>query len=190
MGVTFTAELVDPAGFVVACCEAAAADRKRFGTYEDAREALRDFELCHMVNGEELRPLLPGCSVPEVCPEYEWSVFPVYDDPAPVVEATMVHAVAVLGALGYPVPDNNPADAFACGDLSGVADAAEFAGRVAVALALAPADAGMPAYEDTRPGGPRWHECGRRPGYLQEKLTELAELARWCAERGRRVQWS
>ena len=75
-------------------------------------------------------------------------------------------------------------------DLRIVAEAGEFEGRVLLALALAPVDAGMPAYDDSRTGGPRWIVAGRRPGYLQEKLAGLAELARWCAERGRRVQWA
>lgn len=194
MSVTFTAELVAPAGYVIACCEAAAAKAPRFGTYDDAVAALRDFELRHMVNGAELRPSLDGCDVPDICPEYEWQVLPVYADPAPAVNVLQAEALAVLGALGYPVapatPEGRDGDVFAAVDLAGIEDAAAFEGRVAVALALAPVDEGMPAYDDTQPGGPRWHGCGRRPGYLQEKLVALAELARWCAERGRAVHWA
>lgn len=198
MSVTFTAELVAPAGYVVACCPSAAAQAPRFGTYEDARDALRDRELARLVADGAL-PVLPGCELPTICPDYVWNVHAVYADPAPEVNVGAKHVADVLHALGYltfsEIPEvRSDAECDAAGawteEFAGIEDAATFAGRVLTALALAPADPGRPGYDDSVPGGPRWHVMPRRPGYLQEKLRALHELAAWCSTRGRRVQWA
>jgi hypothetical protein len=62
-----------------------------------------------------------------------------------------------------------------CGSM----DAKDFLGRVLVALALEPADAGMPSHE-VPTGGVRWVECGRPAGYAQERLAQLHALAEWA----------
>ena len=49
----------------------------------------------------------------------------------------------------------------------------------------------MPSYEvPTVEGGPRWIEGGRRPGYLQERLEQLRQLADWAIANGAdEVSW-
>jgi hypothetical protein len=99
----------------------------------------------------------------------------------------------VLEALGLPISD--------CEDNYGDEDASAFLGRILMAEAVAPEDAGTPATSRRLGdgfGGPvpiitaggRWHECGRSEGYLQRKLAELRELAEWAAKRGHRVAWA
>lgn len=74
-----------------------------------------------------------------------------------------------------------------CGSLS----AADFLGRVLLALAIAPADEGMPSYElapgdsagifgTVRQGGPRFIQGARPEGYTQQRLAQLRELAEWA----------
>lgn len=76
-----------------------------------------------------------------------------------------------------------------CGDMP----ADDFMGRVLMALALSPADEGMPSYEHvTGPGTARMIEGARRPGYLQERLTQLHALASWAwaNDRTALVSWA
>ncbi|AXN53284.1 hypothetical protein PBI_THONKO_12 [Mycobacterium phage Thonko] len=70
----------------------------------------------------------------------------------------------------------------------GSATADDFMGRVVMALALAPSDEGMPSYEHVGPGA-RMVEGARRPGYLQERLRELHELAEWAVAHSAEVVW-
>lgn len=62
---------------------------------------------------------------------------------------------------------------------SGSMAAADFQGRVLMALAVAPVDEGMPSYEHPGPGA-TMIEGARSPGYLQERLGQLRELADWA----------
>ena len=74
---------------------------------------------------------------------------------------------------------------------AGVLAPEDFQGRVLVALALSPADEGMPSFQlapgdsagvfgTVREGGPTFIQGARRPGYLQERLGQLRELADWA----------
>ena len=76
-----------------------------------------------------------------------------------------------------------------CGSMA----AEDFLGRVLVALAISPADEGMPSYRmapgdsagvfgTVREGGPTFIQGARHPGYLQERLAQLHELAVWAVE--------
>jgi hypothetical protein len=71
------------------------------------------------------------------------------------------------------------------GELDGALPAAEFLGRVLVGLGLAPVDEGRPAVTDSR-----WTDCGRRPGYVQDRLAELRTIAQRAADEGWEVSWS
>jgi hypothetical protein len=62
-----------------------------------------------------------------------------------------------------------------CGSLP----AADFLGRVLMALAVLPVDAGVPWHEVPGPGA-RMIECGRPEGYTQDRLGQLRELADWA----------
>lgn len=94
------------------------------------------------------------------------------------VNMANANAAFVLDSLGLPTDD-----------LSGGLPADDFLGRVLMALAVAPQDEGVPAYDDTRPGGPQWTECGRREGYLQDQLEALRELTEQCPP-GAEVAWA
>jgi hypothetical protein len=103
------------------------------------------------------------------------------------------NAVRLLAVLGYPLDtEEGPV---------GDAPAADFLGRVLVALALAPDDEAMPAYrmtaEELSPalrelcgGGATVWQGPRREGYLQDKLERLETLARFCVEQGYAVLWA
>ncbi len=110
------------------------------------------------------------------------------------VNVSNVNAVRIAESLGFRLdPDHD-------GDLFGQMDASVFLGHVLMALALAPADEGMPAFELSpgdsagilgvvREGGPRIVMGARRPGYLQDRLRELHALAGWAVANGEEVQW-
>lgn len=66
--------------------------------------------------------------------------------------------------------------------------ASDFLGRVLMALAIAPDDEGMPAYE-VPTGGAQFIEGARRPGYLQDRLIELKALAEWAVANNVPVNW-
>jgi hypothetical protein len=99
----------------------------------------------------------------------------------------------VLDVLGLPPTDEH-------GDAYGDEPADVFLGRVLLAQAIEPADAGTPAtvrnVDDGFGGSPiltaggRWHDMGRAPGYTDRKLAELRTFAEWCAARGHRVAWA
>lgn len=95
--------------------------------------------------------------------------------PSPAINASNVNARAILGTLGVLEED-----------LCGSMDADDFAGRVLLARALV-ADAGV---APTVHLGGRYVDCGRAPGYLDERLMQLAELAEFAVGTGRNVVWS
>jgi hypothetical protein len=106
------------------------------------------------------------------------------------VNMTNVNAVRVADALGFSLGED--------GDLYGSMCATKFMGHVLVALALAPADEGMPSHE-LAPGDPgrpewsgqaRWIVGERRPGYLQDRLAALHALAEWAVANNVPVQWA
>jgi hypothetical protein len=84
-----------------------------------------------------------------------------------------------------------------CGDMA----PQDFLGRVLVALALSPADEGMPSFQlapgdsagvfgTVREGGPTFIQGARRPGYLQERLEQLHELAEWAVKHNSYICYS
>ncbi|MEU3704718.1 hypothetical protein AB0E82_20815 [Streptomyces anulatus] len=200
MTVTFTAAHRPAVGYAVSCgCPEATERAPRYGDYRDALDA------AVRATAAPTRAPLPGCDLPEVCPEYPLHAEEVDPDGAvPWVEFSNVNAVGVLEALGFslqPDPDGAACDALedglpldtdgagtvipiavvnACGELA----AYDFRGRVLTALGLAPDDPGTP---DLRLG--RTLLLGRPAGYLQRRLHELHALADWCAARGRDVAW-
>ena len=192
MSVTFTAELVPADGYVVTCgCEDADAQAPRFGTYDDACAAAEDAD-------DGARTALPGCSMPDICPDYPLRAHPASNDPAPAVNVHDANARRLFGLLAFspaplgtagaqqigpaaePLAPGPAGSGWASEDLP--ADA--FLGRVLLALALTPDDAGTDGYGDGR-----FFTGGRSPGHLQRRLLELHELALWCRARGRLVVW-
>ncbi|KQP62922.1 hypothetical protein [Nocardioides sp. Leaf285] len=72
--------------------------------------------------------------------------------------------------------------------LVGAMSAEQFLGRVLMAMAIQPSDAGVPAHAVGGPGA-TWINCGREPGYDQRVLSHLHEVATWAAANGRDVHW-
>ncbi|MEV5211283.1 hypothetical protein AB0K35_27805 [Micromonospora sp. NPDC053740] len=96
---------------------------------------------------------------------------------APEVNMANGNAAQILDLLGYTF-DGDWADA----------SAEDFLGRVLIAQALLPVatdDAnGLPAVQERN-----WTDCGRRPGYLADRLTDLHRLATWAVDNQAAVEW-
>lgn len=113
-------------------------------------------------------------------PEFNADVLsPIPAASALQVNVSSANAVVLCGSLGIDLEFEGW-----CGSLP----AQDFLGRVLLALAIEPADEGIPSHE-LPTGGVRWVECGRRPGYIQERLLQLHELAEWAAENGAEVDF-
>lgn len=70
-------------------------------------------------------------------------------------------------------------------DFTGVLAAEDFKGRILMALAIQPADAGVPAIQDGNVVS-----CGRPEGYFQFRLLELEELADYAIQRELAISWA
>jgi hypothetical protein len=160
-----------PVVWFVECMDGLRRDRRE-GSYEE------------MV--EELALHAAGC-LDEGCREYDGATLAtVQTDPE--VNVSNANARLLLEALGLPFEDG-----------SGSLAADDFLGRVLMALAVAPADPGVPMHrlvpgESTIFGpvaefGATFIDCGRREGYLQERLVQLEEVARHAIGVGREVSW-
>lgn len=115
----------------------------------------------------------------DLCRMYGGQVDAMSAFPDLSVNISSVNARFVLDALGYGAAD----------ELVGECQPDDFFGRVMLAQAIAPTDAGVPAY--TAPGrGVQMIHCGRRPGYLADRLIVLSELAQWCRTQDRAVVWA
>lgn len=97
---------------------------------------------------------------------------------APEVNVSNMNAKLLLDALGLGDQDMWDMPALSAED---------FRDRVIVAMSLSLVDEGMPAYASTAPGRATVIECGRRPGYLQDQLGRLLEVADSAAARNRAV---
>ncbi|MEW1760339.1 hypothetical protein AB0393_27995 [Streptomyces cyaneofuscatus] len=195
MSVTFTAAYRAASRFAASCgCRRATELAARHRTYEQA--------LAEVLDAPSERDALPGCEMPDICPEYPLYVHGV--DPAgdvPEVNIGARNAVRLTELLGF----GPPASAGTVAALSGAQPAGdttfdagqepatgeagqvpaeEFLGRVLVALALTPEDTGVDGYWHGR-----WYTGGRSAGHLQLRLLELHALAQWCGARGRDVSW-
>lgn len=125
---------------------------------------------------------LEGCD-DESCLAYGLYVDAVEADPRPEVNVSNVNGGALLRALGLYADDASFEDV-CCGAVSGQ----DFLGRVLVALAVAPADAGMPAHASATHSN--FIDCGRSEGYLQDRLETLREIAEFAVSRSTEVTWA
>jgi hypothetical protein len=206
MSVTFHAELGEPVGYVVSCgCTEATALAAPHETYEAACDAVQQ------LNALPERAPLPGCAMPETCPEYLLNVYELdADGEPPVVDVSNVNATRLLPLLGLSHRADDAVDELTASgvleapgedagqdgeiqgtvipicvvDAYGQLPAEQFLGRVLIALALTPEDAGTDGHEQGRT-----YYGGRPAGYLQRRLLELHHLAVWCAAHGRDVVW-
>jgi hypothetical protein len=146
--------------------------------------------------------VISGC-VNDYCLEDRDCFIPAPAGYFPEVNLSNHNASMVLETLGVDVAD----------DLCGSMSADDFLGRVLIALAISPADEGMPAYKLTgadytgqggllggllaglaeaeandEPTATFWQ--GARPaGYLQERLEMLREIAEFAKSKGWGVCW-
>lgn len=169
MSVTFSAAPLMTAGWVLTCgCPDATQRAPRFGAYDDAVDTWRKATV-------QPRAALDGCSWPDHCPYNPLLVVGLdADGDVPFVDVCD-GAADLLGFLGLRPTDPE--------DMAGEVDAEAFLGRVLVALACAPADAGRVG------SAGRFIDCGRAPGQLNARLGDLHALAQWCSAHRRAVQW-
>lgn len=106
----------------------------------------------------------------------------------PTMNLANGNAASVLGALNLVSAERGmDRDPFNTDDLGGFADAEQILGAAQLYLALEPQDAGLVPHALNERG--TFIDAGRRPGYLQEKLQRLVEIATWARNHGRRVEW-
>jgi hypothetical protein len=139
---------------------------------------------------------LHGLSCPDgMCVGYGAEIVTISE--APEVNVSNGNAFYLLGLLGLlglnaAASDGDRPSPFDCGDLSGCCPAEDFLGRVLLAQGLNGHDVGIPLHKLAQGGedpGAALYDCGRREGYGDERLEQLAELARWAQREDRPVQW-
>lgn len=102
----------------------------------------------------------------------------IESDPSPEIGVSSTNITHVLEVLGIDVRDE-----------SGTMDATAFLGRVMMAQAVSPSDAGIPVTAEKCSGGMTMIG-GRRPGYTDEVLAHLRDITDFAIARGRKVVWS
>jgi hypothetical protein len=186
MSVTFRAE-PNALSFVVydyhlECCAESRQDVRTFATYQDAIDGIKDHS--------------QHCSDMFCYPDTPYVVPRTPADDEPTLNVTAVNARTLLQALGLvpelgaeaavlPLGEMPPQLGYGCNELEGICDSTDLLARIDLALALAPADAGVPWHEVD----PRVIDCGRWPGYLQDRLAALREVAVYARRAHRRVDW-
>lgn len=90
------------------------------------------------------------------------------------------NAVAILEALGIDVDPHN---------LYGTIDADDLRGRCLVALALAD-DSAIAPVTDRVPGQATYVDCGRREGYMSDRLAAILAVAEQAASLGVTVTYA
>jgi hypothetical protein len=65
----------------------------------------------------------------------------------------------------------------------------ELLARIAASAELDPPDLGRESSVDDEPGHATMIDCGRRPGYLQDRLLDLRRVALEAERRGVGVTW-
>lgn len=169
MSVSVFVELGEASGFQVSCyCPEA--QPEVFGTYDEAYSYALSSELNQVV--------FSGCELPDVCPYEPVMVNAVHDtSDAPYVNMSSKNAVDVFSTLGV--------NLMTADDWAGTFDAADLYGRITLALGVT--DESLPT-DDVTYGNVV--ECGRRQGYVQDKLQELRTVVEYAQQRGRLVCWS
>jgi hypothetical protein len=178
MSITFGTTLSEITGFAFACGHENGLTAHRFETYDEARRVLQAEYDTHGYTGG-----LAVCGDVEYCAYGMMSIQAVEADPSPEVNVSNTNAMHLLGLLGF------PSQADEDGSLCGSTTAEDFLGRVLLAQAINPSDAGVPVTTEVGRGGATMVRMGRRAGYSDDRLTSLRELADFAVDRGRDVQW-
>lgn len=177
MSVTFGTSPSAVAGFAFTCCHDNGVTEHRYGSYSDAQEFLQAELDAHGCTGH-----LAVCG-DEWCAGSMLFIHPIQVDPAPELNVSSQNAIHLLGLLGIPFDAED-------GAIAGSMPAEDFLGRVLMAQAVNPADAGVPARTLPSEGGATVINCGRREGYSEDRLAPLHELAEFAVSRGRTIQWA
>jgi hypothetical protein len=185
MSVSFYPEVVSGKSVIVCGCEGWRS--AEFATYGQASAAMLE------------QVVVSGCS-DEFCQTYP-DLFIISAEVSPEVNVSNINAETVLDNLGIMVGEDFSERC------AGSMSAADFKGRVLMALALVPVDEGMPAYQLTeapesgagsslaRLGlgaerGPQFFMGARPAGQAQTTLRQLLEVAEFATAAAREVVWS
>lgn len=176
MSVTFTTtEELIPTGWAVMCYGYGGAADWR-GDPQPTREAA---EAQHLIDHAALDP--QDCDGD--------LIVRTYGPGGPEVNMANTNAAEVLAALGLLTDTPAPGEPVT-EELVGSCDAVDFLGRILLAQAILPSDPGRPVTETQAPGGPRWIDCGRAPGYVQSRLADLTEVCDYALAHGVKVSWA
>lgn len=185
MSVSFYPEVVSGKSVIVCGCEGWKSSE--FATYGGAYAAMLE------------QVVVSKCS-DEFCQAYP-DLFIVSSEASPEVNVSNVNAEGVLDNLGIMVGEDFSERCV------GSMPAADFKGRVLMALALVPVDEGAPAYQLTEAPeggagssllaglglgaerGPQFWVGARPAGQVQATLRQLLEVAEFAESEGRQVVW-
>lgn len=134
MSVTFTAEMSPITAWAFTCAhpeEDNGVTGHRFGSYQEAEAFLLEEQAMHGGTGH-----LATCG-DEYCAYSGMFFHTIESDPAPEVNVSIFNAVHILNLLGIPATIDD--------ELVGSMDPTDFLGRILMAEAINPADAGVPA---------------------------------------------
>lgn len=106
---------------------------------------------------------------------------PIVDDVLPFDEVNLANsnAAEVLGLLGYDGEEL----------YIGSADGEDLLGRLLLLEALLDESPAKPYQERREVGRATLIDVGRRAGYVNERIAQLADLASWAAANDRKVIW-
>lgn len=115
----------------------------------------------------------------EMCTIYGGDVLAVYRTPFPEVNISNINAAHLAGLLGFEW------------DGDGIMfDADDLLGRVLIAIAVNPTDAGTPATQGQEQDGVLVVECGRPVAWADTRLRQLHEVCMIAQSIGRGVLWA
>ena len=106
----------------------------------------------------------------------------VYDtDTDPSVNMSNTNAAHLLGLLGL-IDEDGPF-------MSGFVSTEDMRGRILLARALAPSDAGVPATVVKNDNGPTIYDGGRPEGYAEKRLAQLDDIVDFALQHQADISW-
>lgn len=124
---------------------------------------------------------LPGCEDDYCLADAPQAITLIHGEEPLSVGVAIGNQRVVLEALGYDGEDD-----------FGSATADDLEGRILLALAVAPESAEKLAEVTNKGGegkGPRWIDCGRDAGYVQDKLVAIQQVVAQARRLGRTITW-
>lgn len=164
MSVTFGVE--SPIDFWTVQCNCGTVSVGNFSTYQEAYAAAFDSNLDPVVCEDDF------------CAAYPATPFAVLSISAPELNVSNVNATVLFDVLGFV----GAFEDHSAGSLAGT----DFMGRVLVAAAVNPVDAGVPVSVSSNNN---FVNCGRSKGYVDERLLELENIAVHAIKHNQNVIW-